>query len=204
MQLATISQHPVSSIAAPSLATAVQPLEEQPPKPGTGVGLFPAPANAPIAFAGASDGALRLFAPTVDSPPLVDFPGIATGDRFAIVKGSKVGFLGVKGDAQITHFAPDAATFAVRAGAFGVKVDVVVAVVQTGPDTVRISSRGTGIPDTSAEGRIVERRTNYVEFARISDPTERTIIRHDGKGGIVIDTVVPTFGAAHLVLEKQA
>ena len=204
MQLTPISPIPVRTGFAPSIAPIAPPRDEQPPRPGTGPDARrPAPANAPAAIAAANDGVLRLLAP-VANPPIVDFPGIVTGDQFKIVKGSKVGFLGVKGDAKITHFAPDAATFEVKAGAFGIKVDVVVEVVQTGPDTVRISSRGSGFPDTSAEGRVVARRTNYVEFVNTDGSDDRTIIRHDGNGRVEIDAVVPTFGKAHLILEKQA
>ncbi len=158
----------------------------------------PAPVVAPASLESAVDAVARLAA------PLIDFPGIAAGQVFDIVKGSKVGFLGVKGEATITRFTDDGASFAVKAGAFGVKVDVVVDVQRTGADTVRISSRGSGIPDQQADGRIVESRTNYAEFARIDDPSQRTVISHDGRGGIVIDTVVPTFGNAHLVLARLA
>jgi hypothetical protein len=143
------------------------------------------------------DGVARL------STPLVDFPGIATGDMFDIVKGSKVGFLGVRGEAQVLRLDDDYASFKVRAGALGIKVDVVVDVERTGPETVRISSRGSGIPNTTADGRIIESRTNYAEFERTDDPSERTVIQHDGRGRIVIDTVVPTFGDAHLILQKR-
>lgn len=153
---------------------------------------------APAAIEAAVDGAAR-----VALPPVYDFPGIKAGDVFDIVKGSKVGFLGVKGVATITRFEDDGASFAIKAGAFGVKVDVVVDVQRTGADTVRISSRGTGIPDTVADGRVVESRTNYAEFERTDETNERTVIEHDGEGGIVIDTVVPTFGDAHLILERR-
>lgn len=161
--------------------------------------MWPAAAGAPAPIEGAIDGVARL-----GSGPIIDFPGIVAGNQFDIVKGSKVGFLGVKGEAGILQLDDDHASFKIKAGALGVKVDLVVDVVRTGADTVRISSRGTGVPDTSAEGRIVAQRTNYAEFERIDNPRERTIIQHDGRGGIVIDTVVPTFGAAHLVLQRRA
>jgi hypothetical protein len=194
MQLAPIALAPASpTLAAPTTT-------ERPPRPGHGPGavpIRPAAAAAPAGIEGAIDGVARLVA------PLIDFPGIAAGQVFDIVKGSKVGFLGVKGAATITRFDDDGASFAVKAGAFGVKVDVVVDVQRTGADTVRISSRGTGIPDTTAEGRVVESRTNYAEFVRTDASNERTVIEHDGSGGIVIDTVVPTFGNAHLILERR-
>jgi hypothetical protein len=176
------------------------PLDEPAPRPAAGVGLRPFAPAAPSAAASieqAADGVARL------STPIVDFPGIVAGDRFDIVKGSKVGFLGVKGEATILQLDDDSATFKVKAGAFGIKVDVEVQVERTGPDTVRISSRGSGIPDTSEEGRIIVSRTNFAEFERIADPSEHTIISHDGNGRITIDTVVPTFGKAHLVLERR-
>lgn len=157
-----------------------------------------APAGVPVALEGAVDGAARAW-----SGPLIDFPGIEPGDQFDIVKGSKVGFLGVRGDARILSLGDDDATFHVKAGALGMRVDVEVQVVRTGADTVEISSRGSGIPDTTARGRIVSQRTNHVEFERIDDPSEKTVIRHDGHGNIVIDTVVPTLGAAHLRLDRR-
>jgi hypothetical protein len=195
MQLASIASVPVVQTIPMPHAGAVSAPEA----------LFGSAARsaAPAAMAapleGAIDGVARL-APG----PIIDFPGIVAGDQFDIVKGSKVGFLGVKGLAGILQLDDDNASFKIKAGAFGIKVDVVVDVVRTGPDTVRIDSRGSGIPDTSAEGRIVAQRTNYAEFERIDDPSERTIISHDGTGGIVIDTVVPTFGKAHLVLKRRA
>jgi hypothetical protein len=176
------------------------PLEARAPRFAAGVGMRPITPAAPTSASSieqAADGVARL------STAIVDFPGIVTGDRFDIVKGSKVGFLGVKGEATILQLDDDSATFKVKAGAFGVKVDVEVEVERTGPDTVRISSRGSGFPDSSEEGRIVTSRTNFAEFERIADPSEHTIITHDGNGRITIDTVVPTFGRAHLVLERR-
>jgi hypothetical protein len=190
MQLAPITQLPaVNAPAAPARTDAPAPFVA-PTRPA----IDPAPA---ASLAGAIDGVAQLLA------PLIDFPGIAAGQVVDIVKGSKVGFLGVTGAATITRFEDDGASFAVKAGAFGIKVDVVVDVQRTGADTVRISSRGTGIPDTTADGKVIASRTNYAEFVRADGSNERTIIQHDGTGGIVIDTVVPTFGNAHLILERR-
>ena len=200
MQLAPISQLPVVHgpvVAAP--IGAPTPFE-QTPRLGHGpdsVTVRPAAAAAPASIAGAVDGVAQLLA------PLIDFPGIAAGQVFDIVKGSKVGFLGVKGEATITRFDDEGASFAVKAGAFGIKVDVVVDVQRTGADTVRISSRGSGIPDTTVDGKVVVSRTNYAEFVQVDGANDRTVIQHDGNGGIVIDTVVPTFGNAHLLLERR-
>lgn len=150
--------------------------------------------GASASTAGAIDGVSRLF----------DFPGLAAGDAFDIVKGSKVGFIGVKGSADILRFENDAAAFNVRASAFGKKVDVTVEVVRTGADTVRITSRGSGMDDQAADGRIIASRTNYAEFSELSDPSKRTVISFDGRGRVSINTVVPTFGNAHLLLDKRA
>lgn len=189
----TVASSPVS---APLMA-------ERPPRPGHGPDsvtnpLEPASASAPAAVASANDGVLQL----TELPPIVDFPGVNTGDKYAIVKGSKVGFLGVRGDAVVTKFTPHAAAFAIKAGALGIKVDVTVEVLQTGDDTVRIISRGTGLPDMDEKGRVIASRTNYAEFERIGSPDERTVISRDDKGTITIDTVIPNIGKAHLVLEK--
>jgi hypothetical protein len=170
------------------------------PAPATSAPRVAAPWAA-LSVEGATDGVARLGQPW--STPIIDFPGIEAGDQFDIAKGSKVGFLGVRGDAEILDLDDDFASFQIRAGSLGVRVDVVVDVERTGEDTVLISSRGSGIPNTSAEGRIIAQRRNYVEFERIDDPSERTIIRHDGRGKVVIDTVVPTFGKAHLILNRR-
>ncbi|MCW2920730.1 MAG: hypothetical protein JWL76_604 [Thermoleophilia bacterium] len=196
MQLAPITQLPaVNLVAAPARIGA--PASFRDPASAATTSVAPAPAAASASISGAVDGVAQLLA------PLIDFPGIAAGQVFDIVKGSKVGFLGVKGEATITRFDDEGASFAVKAGAFGVKVDVVVDVQRTGPETVRISSRGTGIPNMDADGTVVVSRTNYAEFLRSDGSGERTVIQHDGTGGIVIDTVVPTFGNAHLVLERR-
>lgn len=194
MQLAAIATSPITP---PALAAPTRPVTG-PDRPPVRSAVAVASPWAPAAVEGALDGAARTW-----SGPLIDFPGVESGDRFDIVKGSKVGFLGVRGEAAILALGDDDATFHVKAGALGIRVDVEVAVVRTGEETVQISSRGNGIPDTTAEGRIVARRTDYVEFERVDDPSERTIIRHDGRGNITIDTVVPTFGAAHLLLERR-
>ena len=138
----------------------------------------------------------------VAAPPIVDFPGIEAGQSFDVVKGSKVGWMGVTGKAKIERFDADGATFRVTGGRFGLNVDVLVSVERIDDQHVRISSRGSGIPDMNAVGRIITSRTNFTEFERVDAPDEHTVISHDGNGGIVIDTVVPTFGAAHLVLER--
>ncbi|MCW2927644.1 MAG: hypothetical protein JWM86_1612, partial [Thermoleophilia bacterium] len=116
---------------------------------------------------------------------------------------SKVGFLNVKGEANVLRMDPNAASFHVKAGAFGVKVDVQVDIVQVDATTVRISSTGTGVPNMSELGRVVESRPDYAVFEQVSDPSKRTMIVHDGAGHVTIDTVVPTFGDAHLVLERR-
>lgn len=159
----------------------------------------PAPPAAPGAAAGAIDGVVRLAA----AGPIVEFPGIAAGDRFDIVKGSSVGPLGIRGSATVEHLDDDRATFQVQAGRFGFKVEVTVDLVRLDDEHVRISSRGSGLPDMSEVGRVVERRLNHAVFEQVGDPSRRTTIDHDGSGRIVIDTIVPTLGRAHLKLERR-
>ena len=161
----------------------------------------PAPVAAPAAVASAVDGALRLVLPGTRGP-IVDFPGVQAGQEFDIVKGSKVGFFGgIKGAARIDAFTPDLAVFHVKAGKFGVKVDVEVRVERIDDTHVRISSKGSGIPDQSAIGEVVESRTDHAEFRIVDMDLKNTVIRRDGANGqIVIDTEVPNFGDAHLVL----
>lgn len=191
MQLAPIASHlpvsaPIRPVATPFAAVATSRSPE------------PAAPSSPGSVEGAADGAARLAL-----PPIYDFPGIQTGDRFDIVKGSKVGPLGVKGEAEVLELTPNAARFHVKAGRFGIKVDVNVDIVQLDEKTVRISSTGSGIPPVTETGRVVETRTNYAVFEQVSDPSKRTVIASDGAGRVTIDTVVPTFGDAHMVLERR-
>jgi hypothetical protein len=195
MQLAPASPLALSTpIVAPAAAGMWAPIAAPAARP-----LAPAAPGTSAPLEGAVDGAARLAL-----PPIYDFPGMATGDAFDIVKGSKVGPLGVKGEAQVLELGPNAARFHVKAGRFGIKVDVNVDIVQLDEKTVRISATGSGIPAMSEVGRVLETRTNYAVFEQVSDPSKRTVISHDGAGHVTIDTVVPTFGDAHLELEKRA
>jgi len=164
--------------------------------------LTQAPAAAAVATSApleaAVDGVARLV-----STPIVDFPGIAAGQTFDIVQGSKAGAIGVRGSAELLTFDPDHAVIHVKAGRFGVHVDVTVDIIRLSEDTVRITSKGSGVPDSSVDGRVVTIRTNYSEFERIGYPNERTIISHDGAGNLVIDTAIPRFGVAHLLLDRR-
>lgn len=154
--------------------------------------------SAPAAIRSAALGAAG-----VQAKPVVDFPGIAAGDKFDILKGSKAGIFGVKGTAAIETFTPEQASFHVNASSFGFKVDLTVDVQRIDDEHVRLISHGSGAPDSESIGRVVESRTNYAHFVNEADASEHTIIVHDGKGGITIDTVVPKVGNAHLILGRQ-
>jgi hypothetical protein len=184
MQLA-----PIAPVALPTL----RPTLAAPSAPSV-----PQRFAAAAAPSDAARGAAALFA------PIIDFPGVTAGQAFDVQKGSKVGPLGVKGEAGITLFQPDHAAFHVHAGAFGIKVDVDVDIVQVDDTTVRISSHGSGVPDMSELGRVVTTRTNFAEFEQVSDPSKHTVISSDGAGHVTIDTVVPTFGTAHLELQRRS
>jgi hypothetical protein len=146
---------------------------------------------------------LGLVVPAAPAAPLFNFPGIKAGDTFNIAKGSKVGFIVPTGTANISLLEADRAAFRILAAAFGQKVDLTVTVQRISPELVRITQQpaGGGAP-TSAEGRIVVSRENYSEFVSTDGKADRTVISHDGKGQVVIDTVIPTFGKAHLVLQR--
>lgn len=191
-----------SASPSPSAVVATRTFHAAMPSPVAPGGLAaPAPPTARAAVAGAVDGAARLLAPVAPAP-IVDFPGVQAGQEFDIVKGSKVGFFGgVKGAASIESFTPDLAAFHVRAGKFGVKVDVEVTVERIDDTHVRISSKGSGIPDQTAVGEVVQSRTNYAEFRTVDLNLKNTVIQRDvATGQITIDTEVPKFGDAHLVL----
>jgi len=135
--------------------------------------------------------------------PIADFPGIEQGDEFEIVRGSTAGPIGVRGTATVDLLEPEHMTFHVVAGRFGMNVDVVVDIVRVDDQHVEISSRGEGIPDTTDLARIVEQRTNFIRFEQASNPTNVTSISHDGNGNLVVDAVIPNFGAAHLLLDRR-
>lgn len=160
-----------------------------------------AAASAQLAAAGVQQ--LAPVQPIAPVLPLFDFPGIRAGDSFDIAKGSKVGFLTPKGTADLSAFTSDGARFAIHAAAFGQKVDMDVLVERLDAMKVRITQTQAGKAPTMTEGRVVETRTNYSEFLGV-DGTTRTVISHDGTGQLVIDTTIPTLGAAHLVLQKRA
>lgn len=191
MQIARVAS--VSPAAAPIVAPVATTAAPAP----TRFAAISAP-SVPAALQGAADGAAFV------TKPIVDFPGVVAGQVYDVVKGSKVGMFGVKGEATVLRMDPDAASFKVKAGAFGIKVDVQVDIVQVDDQTVRISSTGSGFPNMSELGRVVESRPNYAVFEQVSDPSKLTKIVHDGNGNVVIDTVVPTLGSAHMVLERRA
>ena len=172
-----------------------------------GSALVPAPAApaAPIAAPSvrSAAGSAAVAGAALVTTPLIDFPGIAKGDVFDIAKGSKVGMFSPKGTASIDRFEPDAASFHLLASTFGVKVDMLVTVERVDDKQVRLTTLTADGKTGSVLGNIVATRQNYAEFVSADEKAERTIIRHDGKGGVTIDTVVPTFGAAHLVLQKH-
>lgn len=146
---------------------------------------------------------LTSAAPT--APALVvDFPGISAGQQFDVVKGSKAGFFGVRGESTVLRMDPDAASFHVKAGALGMQVDVTIDIAKVDATTVRLSSTGVGFPNMSELGRIVESRTDFAVFEQVSDPSKLTKIVHDGHGNVTIDTVVPTLGNVHLVLDRRS
>ena len=173
---------------------------------GHGFGGAPAPmSNAPAVTPSVSStaGSAAVAGAALVATPLIDFPGIAKGDLFDIAKGSKVGMFSPKGTASIDRFEPDAAAFHLIASTFGVKVDMLVTVERVDAGQVRLTTKTSDGKTGTVLGNIVATRQNYAEFVSTDGKAERTIIRHDGKGGITIDTVVPTFGAAHLVLQKH-
>lgn len=134
---------------------------------------------------------------------LVDFPGIVAGDTFELVKGSKVGPIGIKGEAEVKHLDDDSAAFHVRGGRFGIKLDVDVEIARTGDDTALIKAHGTGLDPYQTEARIAANRTNFVDFEHLGSPEGHTVFSSDGQGHVVIDTVLPTFGDVHLELERR-
>lgn len=137
------------------------------------------------------------------STPIVDFPGVVAGAQYSLAKGSKVGMFGVKGDADVIAFTDDNAAFHIKAGKFGMKVDVKVDVTRIDDTHVKISSTGSGIPSMTAVGEIVRSERNFAEFRDVEGKFKNTVISRDGAGVITIDAEVPTFGSAHLVLAPR-
>ncbi|MCW2949231.1 MAG: hypothetical protein JWN41_244 [Thermoleophilia bacterium] len=144
-----------------------------------------------------------MHAPALATAALLEFPGIVQGDVFDIVKGSKVGIFSPKGRAVVVQLEHDVAAFRVIAGAFGVNVDMTVSAERISDGQVQLV---TTAPDGNVETvmcDIVATRTNYAEFCSTDGSNERTVISHDGYGGVTIDAIVPTFGTGHLVLQRH-
>ncbi|MBC7459945.1 MAG: hypothetical protein H7287_01145 [Thermoleophilia bacterium] len=136
-------------------------------------------------------------------PPLFNFPGIAKGDLFDLAKGSKVGMFSPKGTASVDLFDASAASFHIKAGAFGVNVDMLVAVQRISDKQVKLTTTSSDGKVTTSTGDILAARENFAEFVSTDGKNEHTIIQANGKGLVTLDAVVPTFGAAHLVLQKH-
>jgi hypothetical protein len=176
MQIAPVSPNPSTSVV-------MQPGKPFPMPPAPVLGIQGTPPSSPA--------------------PLINFPGIAAGNAFDIAKGSKVGMFSPTGSAKLDKLENDAAAFTINASAFGVKVDMLVSVQRLDATHVRITQQQAGKPATTADGTIVASRENYAEFLSSDGKKTKTVIQHDGKGQITIDTTVPSFGDAHLVLKKR-
>lgn len=148
-------------------------------------------------------GAAAVAGAALVAPPVFDFPGILKGDVYDLARGSKVGMFSPKGTATVELFTPDSASFHVIAGAFGVKADMHVAVTKFGEKQVQLVSTSADGKVNTVVGDIVNVHTNYAEFVSHDGKNEHTIIQRDAAGIIMMDTVIPTFGAAHLVLQKH-
>lgn len=133
-------------------------------------------------------------------PPLLDFPGLVAGSMFDIAKGSKVGFLTPHGTTSIDQIDAQSGVFHIKAGAFGVNVDMLVAVKRLNATQVELLTTKDGAT-SRAVGDIVATRTNYAEFVSTDGTNEHTVIARDAATGVVtLDAAVPSFGKAHLVL----
>ena len=137
-------------------------------------------------------------------PPVFDFPGVQAGAVFDIAKGSKVGFFSPKGTTTVDLLDAQRAAFHIKAGAFGVNVDMLVAVRRLNADQVELTQTKDGA-STKVVGNIVDVHTNYAEFVSTDGKAEHTVIQRDAATGVItLDAVVPTFGNAHLVLAPRA
>lgn len=165
----------------------------------------PAPAAPTPPSAAPASAAPAAAVPTADEPmpPLVDFPGIEQGDMFDLIKGSKIGFFGVKGSGSIDRLDNEGAAFTVKGRMGFVRANAVIDVTRLDADHVFMSVKGKGVPDTSGRGRVVESRTNFAEFEPLDFPVGNTTIAHDGNGLITIDAEAPGLGAVHLLLQKR-
>lgn len=180
VSIATIT--PVGQAVRPELPGAAMPIG--------------APVAAPAVEQAAAGAAL--------AGKLIDFPGIKAGDTFDLVKGSKFGFFGIKGNAVINRFDDDHASFHVTAGKLGLHADVDVEVERIDDTHVRIASRGTGVPAMSSAGEIIETRTNFVRFHATDIQVKDTVISSDGSGHVTIDAEIPNMGSVHLELQRRA
>ncbi|MCW2974604.1 MAG: hypothetical protein JWN72_2877 [Thermoleophilia bacterium] len=177
------------------LAHHLQPLDARPRIVGGG-GLA---AAAPRSGA-ALDGA-RLVAEGAGSAPLLDFPKVATGRTMAIVKGSRVGVLSPKGTATVDRLDGNMATFSLNAVAIGQSAKFQMTIERIDAGHVRITSKNakTGASQMVL-GTIVSSKPNYAQF-QAADGSGKTTVYQNPTGQIIIDTNVPGFGAAHLILQ---
>jgi hypothetical protein len=178
---------------------------------------------APATVSGSSASAIAM--PTTAAPavpalsassasPLLDFPGVTIGDRYVVGNGTKVGKFGsVKGAGEVLKWNDDAASFHIKAGKFGINVDLNVDITRLDGDRVLLHTGSNGMvdpttgtvqPETDIVARTVVSRTNYAEFVGVDDPSMRTTIQRDSANNIIIDASVPQAGGpVHIVLNPR-
>ncbi len=132
--------------------------------------ITPAPSSVRTPFAISTTPApLPPSAPTTPPPTtgftrIFDFPNVQTGDRFKLVKGSKANGWGISGEARVITMSDTSAKVWLKAGKFGLRMELEIEVAQTSPTTARISGGEVGKTPSSSDATIVDARTNYSEF----------------------------------------
>ncbi|MBC7460169.1 MAG: hypothetical protein H7287_02275 [Thermoleophilia bacterium] len=156
----------------------------------------PAAPRASGALAGA-----QLVAEGSGSAPLLDFPKVAAGRSMAIVKGSRVGALSPTGTATVDRMDGNMATFSLNAVAIGQSAKFQMTIERIDATRVRITSKNaTTGASQMVLGTIVSSKPNYAQF-QAADGSGKTTVYQNPAGQIIIDTNVPGYGAAHLILQ---
>ncbi|MCW2949438.1 MAG: hypothetical protein JWN41_451 [Thermoleophilia bacterium] len=145
-------------------------------------------------------GAL-LVARASANAPLFDFPNIRAGRRLAIVTGSRVGLLAPKGTVNVDRLEGNVASFSMNATAVGQSARFQMTIERVDAGHVRITSKNAKTGSSQmVVGTIVSTKQNYAQF-QASDGSGKTTVYQNPAGHIVIDTTIPGYGAAHLILQ---
>jgi hypothetical protein len=135
---------------------------------------------------------------------ILDFPGYATGNKLLVERGSKVNGISISGEARVDSLTPNSAKLWVRGGAFGIRREAIVEIVQTGPAQATLTATEPGKPPVTTNAAIIAARTGYLELRDANGGAAHATLALDPTGKLIVDF---SDGAAegltaHLILSK--